>query len=950
MRRTSLLLAAAVLIVGVSTAPRHLVSRVASGADFVHFESAHVHPVAITPDGSRLLVVNTPDNRLSVFSLTGTAPTRVAEIPVGMEPVSVAALDDQTAWVVNQLSDDVSVVDLTTMHVRATVRVGDEPSDVVFAGSAAPDPGPLAYVSVSQENQVKVYNPNTLSRVDTIAIDGRMPRALARTIDGTRVYVAVFHGGNRTSVLSAQEVGNALPPPDPPLKNGLPPPPPVGLIVQQQSGVWRDELSRNWGPTGPTPNGPAPKIAYTLFDVDVAQINTANQTVVDTVSDIGAVNFGIAVSPNGTVAVTATEARNFRRFEPNVRGHVVDTRAVLIGSGGGVTPVDLNPTIHLDSLPDPQDLDVAIGIPTGVAWSGDNLSFYVTALANDRIARISSGGAILARAPTVAGPTGVLVDDARGRIYVVGRFHNQLQTLNRATLSSVAIAPIGMDPTPDPIVNGRKFFYGGFTSGHGEEACATCHLFGDFDNLAWDLGNPQGDMQPVDTTGQVLAQILNTQVHPMKGPMTTQSLRGLTAPTYGDFHWRADRRDLNAFNAAFVNLMGRAAPLPDSQMAAFDDFVQPLVYPPNPRQNLDRSYPDAPLHSPSARRGRTFFFDQPTDALLTCNGCHASTMFGPGTNGQIINNQALQESQDMKVPQLRNLYKKTGFTDAPGALNPRGFGVTHDGSVDRLFTFLHFPGFNFNQPSTQTPDENRRDVEAFLLAFDTGVAPAVGFQITFDGSNNGSPPLLGQLQTVRDQFDSTFIDVIAKGRVGTQPRGWAYVGGDRWDPDKAAEPNLTTAQLLALATGLGSAVTVTGVPRGSGVRMGIDRDRDSYPDADELDAGSNPGDPASTPANVGAPFSSGSRDGLEGVRPNPAHGPIEVVFRLARAGRVDLEIYDVLGRLTRVVARARTFEAGRHIVGWDGRRGDGSPAGAGIYFLRIRTPGGQWTRPVVMTR
>ena len=25
-------------------------------------------------------------------------------------------------------------------------------------------------------------------------------------------------------------------------------------------------------------------------------------------------------------------------------------------------------------------------------------------------------------------------------------------------------------------MNGRKFFYGGFTSGHGEQACASCHV------------------------------------------------------------------------------------------------------------------------------------------------------------------------------------------------------------------------------------------------------------------------------------------------------------------------------------------------------------------------------------------------------------------------------------------------------------------------------------------
>src|SRR5207249_9868380 len=116
-----------------------------------------------------------------------------------------------------------------------------------------------------------------------------------------------------------------------------------------------------------------------------------------------------------------------------------------------------------------------------------------TSLASNRLAVLDPGapGAPLARVAVVAGPTGVVVDDARGAIYVIGRYHNQVQTLSAATLRETALASIGMDPTPDAIVNGRQFFYGGFTSGHGDQACASCHLFGDFDNLAWDLGNPR---------------------------------------------------------------------------------------------------------------------------------------------------------------------------------------------------------------------------------------------------------------------------------------------------------------------------------------------------------------------------------------------------------------------------------------------------------------------------
>src|SRR6267143_1373016 len=103
----------------------------AQSQSYKNFEAPQVHPLTITPDGTRLLAVNTPNNSLSVFHLTGRALTLMAEIPVGLEPVSVDLRNDREVWVTNWLSDSVSVVDLTTWNVTRTFDVGDEPTDVV---------------------------------------------------------------------------------------------------------------------------------------------------------------------------------------------------------------------------------------------------------------------------------------------------------------------------------------------------------------------------------------------------------------------------------------------------------------------------------------------------------------------------------------------------------------------------------------------------------------------------------------------------------------------------------------------------------------------------------------------------------------------------------------------------------------------------------------------------
>jgi hypothetical protein len=80
---------------------------------FTLFESGQVRPLALSPTGKFLFAANTPDNRLEVFRIESHGLEHRASIPVGLEPVAVAARNDNEVWVVNHLSDSVSVVDLT---------------------------------------------------------------------------------------------------------------------------------------------------------------------------------------------------------------------------------------------------------------------------------------------------------------------------------------------------------------------------------------------------------------------------------------------------------------------------------------------------------------------------------------------------------------------------------------------------------------------------------------------------------------------------------------------------------------------------------------------------------------------------------------------------------------------------------------------------------------------
>src|SRR5436190_21713742 len=147
---------------------------------FVNFEAKQTAPVRLSPDGSRLFAVNTPDNRLSVFDVSNPQnPILIAEIPVGIEPVSVNPVSNDEAWVVNEVSDSVSIVSVSAHVVTDTLYVKDEPADVMFANGRA-------FVSCARNNQIAVFDAATHIAVTNIPVFGENPRSLCVNSNGTR--------------------------------------------------------------------------------------------------------------------------------------------------------------------------------------------------------------------------------------------------------------------------------------------------------------------------------------------------------------------------------------------------------------------------------------------------------------------------------------------------------------------------------------------------------------------------------------------------------------------------------------------------------------------------------------------------------------------------------------------------------------------------------------------
>ena len=79
----------------------------------------------MSADGQKLFALNTPDNRLEIFS-TGAILTPIASVPVGLEPVAVGEDPNGFVWVVNHLSDSISVVDVASSPPRVIQTLGDD--------------------------------------------------------------------------------------------------------------------------------------------------------------------------------------------------------------------------------------------------------------------------------------------------------------------------------------------------------------------------------------------------------------------------------------------------------------------------------------------------------------------------------------------------------------------------------------------------------------------------------------------------------------------------------------------------------------------------------------------------------------------------------------------------------------------------------------------------------
>ncbi len=912
------------------------VDAASTGPSYVSFESGHVRPLALSPNGQTLFAVNTPNGTLEIFDLTATL-SGSRSIPVGLEPVAVAARTNTEVWVINHLSDSISIVSTQgTPHVIRTLLVGDEPRDIVFAGNPQ-----RAFITTAHRGQhrsdpsiskvpgagdpqlttpgipradVWIFDPANLDTtiggtpVKIMSFFTDTPRALAVSPDKNTVYVAGFKSGNQTTALAQDRICPGFKPntpctlsdqtvspggnPGPSTDAAGEPAPEVGLIVKynNQSGHWEDELRRSWDRS----------VRFSLPDKDVFAINANSLTETASYAHVGTTLFNMATNPvTGKLYVSNTESFNEVRFEGpgkfaghTVQGHLAESRITVIANGT-VTPRRLNKHIDYSILAsdprfNPNAKNASLATPLEMAVTADGNTLYVAAFGSSKVGVFNTGAlendtfnpttASANYIPvTGGGVSGLVLDEARNVLYVMTRFDNAVKTIDLATKQERVSAALS-NPEPPAVTAGRPMLYDATKfSGNGEATCSSCHIFGDMDDLAWDLGNPddvvkkspipivfRGLLSFLTSTGNTgLLSPLNgsnkpEDFHPMKGPFTTQTLRGMKFE--GAMHWRGDRSvgaygtdpfDSNLsfknFVVAFEGLIGSPSSPTQADMQRFADFQLQVLPPPNPIRNLDNTL------TPSQQRGAAFYSgSRPSDGVnnalvdqlfgkssFNCNGCHTLDPVNGffGTNG----NQSFEAlPQIVKIPHLRNLYTKVGMFGNPASTffdqadtgnlgdQVRGFGFSGDGTTDTVFRFLTAsvfrPTANSGFPQAN-PDATRRDVEQFLLAFDSDIAPVVGQQVTLTSTNAAA--VSARIDLIIQRASTPFTSKALDNATNECDLIATYAKDGRtvtllYDPKLRTFTDGTTQiapqALRALAETPGQEVTFTAATPGSGPR------------------------------------------------------------------------------------------------------------------------------------
>ena len=683
---------------------------------FVNLNAVPFSPIAVSPTGSHLAVVNTHASLVRLFDTSDPNPlnwTLLASLRTAWGPVSVGFnINPGCApeMLVTCSNSDALLWVNYTGRVEGLLGMPGEPSDLLV------DPiRQVAWVScLGSDVVVEVDLQQRRIRAE-YPIPSKHPAFLAfeNGVTGP-VIVAPMLSGNNTTVDRGPAIFNAGP-------RGV-----IDLSLETQG----------------------------LPDEDLFRLDPSDITVTPLVIGAGTILNDHGRNPvSGEWWMLGTDSKNAQfQSEPEASAIFSENRLTIIGAlpAIGQAPVIPSRFINLDdsnpALSGVQyDQTRTVGQPYALEF--DSLgNGYLTGMLTDNITQYDATGSFVREWNVGSIPRGLKLI-RKGSQEFLATFcwgSNTVEIYEPAIGTGVVVTlDAGPDPTHPMIRDGRKLYYSAANSLNNNLSCNTCHIDGFSDLLAWDLSDRRKD-----SSGAYTVSVDD------KGPVVTQTIRSIKGQN--PYHWRGERGDLIVFNSAFASLLGGTPldPTPDGDFDKFEAFVMHLQERANPFESVSRQIVDAfvPSSFPpgtSAVRGQDLFYDKNSLPSFSCEDCH--TLPG-GTRNTTFRDEfsaPMPGRSHFVVAPLLSFWRKlqprkvdieyaSGLKDRVPVL---GVGLSATGLADDLQDFVLQGAFTLNK-------QEKHDVAAFLMQLDTGISPLMHKGVRIGYGGNCIPPVpFAQKQT-----------------------------------------------------------------------------------------------------------------------------------------------------------------------------------------------------------
>jgi YVTN family beta-propeller protein len=824
---------------GPETLPEAPILEPASGHP--GFASPQVQSIALSPTGLELYVANTAADTLDIID-TETREI-VYRVATGIDPVSAAVRPDGLeVWVSNHVSDSVSVIDVdpsspTRYRVVGTIQAWDgaglvtdfdEPTSIAFAGNAK------GYVSLSSRNRIAVVDVASRTVTNQIQVFAQEPRAL--TVRDGRLYVLPFESGNQTELSGCLNMDTGS---EDCTFELIP-----VLLANSNDAI----LTRNF-PANIIRNPKQP-------DRDLFVYETENDTLVEEVTSIGTLLYGLAVDSERRVFIAQTEARNDANGLSADGDDLIDleNRAFLnqiarvdcASDCVGPTVIELEP-----ELPEQPAEGMALATPFGIQISGDDSTLVAVAAGSSRLFTMNAAtGEVLGRVQVGAIPRSlVLESDAEGaplRAWVLNGVEDSISLVDVSDPSDPSeLTRITLeDPTLPNVKRGRIAFNDAEGSTSGTYSCESCHPDGNTDQLLWNLGAiclTEGCDQTIPRTTMPIRGLRDTlPLHwdgvPGNANLTTNGEVADSGepvdPNCTDEHscfrdlvngsMSGTMCDVNACPTD-QNESGLAGAFDEGARDAMADFLKSVPYPPARSRRLDDRMSDL------AFEGFHVFLIGDDDQHPGCSragGCHAAPKwagFAPGTGMQAPTFRGLSD---------RHLLLPNGRAGMWDLLDGQSLGfpvneVDWDPSngPDELFSW----GLTFGTESLPLANRNstgRGPFEIFQLFEETstGFSGAFARQVTLDASAT-SGDQAARTDALLDLLEAADrdgqVDLRGNGASLSDGTQLVFVHDDgvyyRVDRDGVTSESLTRTEIIEQARSGAITITLT-------ARLGVNSD------------------------------------------------------------------------------------------------------------------------------